>query len=57
MGPAHLNVGHLNHSLKSMIYYSVVTFTTLGFGDIVPIMMFVMFNAFKWKRQFSGQRF
>ena len=26
----------LNHNLWSMMYYSVVTFTTLGFGDIIP---------------------
>ncbi len=26
----------LEHSLDTMIYYSVVTFTTLGFGDITP---------------------
>jgi uncharacterized protein YjbI with pentapeptide repeats len=36
MGPEHLNLGYLDHSYWSMLYYSVVTFTTLGFGDIVP---------------------
>ena len=36
MGPAQLNLGYLDHSYWSMLYYSVVTFTTLGFGDIVP---------------------
>lgn len=28
--------GHLSWSLESMIYYSVVIFSTLGFGDIAP---------------------
>jgi uncharacterized protein YjbI with pentapeptide repeats len=36
MGPDLIATGHLPFSLKSMIYYSVVTFTTLGFGDITP---------------------
>ena len=36
MGTAQLDPGHLDHSYWSMLYYSVVTFTTLGFGDIVP---------------------
>lgn len=36
MGPYHFNLGYLDHSFTSMLYYSVVTFTTLGFGDIVP---------------------
>jgi len=36
MGPDHLNLGYLDYSFTSMLYYSVVTFTTLGFGDIVP---------------------
>ena len=36
MGPDQLNLGHLDYSYWSMLYYSVVTFTTLGFGDIVP---------------------
>jgi uncharacterized protein YjbI with pentapeptide repeats len=26
----------LGHSFDTMLYYSVVTFTTLGFGDIIP---------------------
>ena len=26
----------LPHTFSTYIYYSVVTFTTLGFGDIVP---------------------
>jgi len=36
MGKGAFEVRHLGYSLKSMLYYSVVTFTTLGFGDIVP---------------------
>ena len=36
MGPTQIKVDHLPFSLKTMIYYSVVTFTTLGFGDIKP---------------------
>jgi len=29
-------VGNLKHSFETMLYYSIVTFTTLGFGDITP---------------------
>ena len=36
LGPTQIKVDHLPFSLKTMIYYSVVTFTTLGFGDIKP---------------------
>jgi uncharacterized protein YjbI with pentapeptide repeats len=41
LGPKAFDVAHLpKHpslwGLISMIYYSVVTFTTLGFGDIIP---------------------
>ena len=37
MGPSAFNfVGGLPHKFGTMIYYSVVTFTTLGFGDITP---------------------
>jgi uncharacterized protein YjbI with pentapeptide repeats len=41
LGPGAFDVAHLPEypspwGLVSMIYYSVVTFTTLGFGDIVP---------------------
>jgi len=36
MGPHHFQVDRLPFELSSMIYYSVVTFTTLGFGDIKP---------------------
>ena len=35
MGTAHLDPGYLDHCYWSMLHYSVVTFTTLGFGDIV----------------------
>jgi hypothetical protein len=36
--PLNFNVVHVSESfpLFSFIYYSIVTFTTLGFGDIVP---------------------
>lgn len=37
LGPEHFLVKDLPFDLKTMLYYSVVTFTTLGFGDIVPI--------------------
>lgn len=30
-------VRHLGWSFSTMVYYSVVTFTTLGFGDITPM--------------------
>lgn len=36
MGPEHFSVGQLEFSLRTMIYFSVVTFTTLGYGDILP---------------------
>ncbi|MGA8830275.1 MAG: pentapeptide repeat-containing protein [Desulfomonilaceae bacterium] len=37
MGDCHFIIDHLqSNRLFSMIYYSVVTFTTLGFGDIKP---------------------
>jgi len=36
MGPEAFEVTHLGHSFETMLYYSVVTFTTLGFGDVVP---------------------
>jgi len=36
MGPHHFQVDHLPFELSTMIYYSVVTFTTLGFGDVKP---------------------
>jgi len=36
MGPQHFHVDRLPFELSSMIYYSIVTFTTLGFGDIKP---------------------
>ncbi len=36
LGPKAFAVDHLPWSFSSMLYYSVVTFTTLGFGDIKP---------------------
>jgi hypothetical protein len=36
MGPLNFGVHFLPWGLKSMMYYSVVTFTTLGYGDIFP---------------------
>ncbi len=36
LGAAHFEFSHLPYSLLTMIYYSGVTFTTLGFGDITP---------------------
>ncbi|MFZ5866429.1 MAG: pentapeptide repeat-containing protein [Thermodesulfobacteriota bacterium] len=37
LGPKHIHAGDLGFSWTSMLYYSVVTFTTLGYGDIRPI--------------------
>lgn len=37
LGETHFDTGnHLKNSFLSMTYYSIVTFTTLGFGDITP---------------------
>jgi hypothetical protein len=36
MGLQNFQVNLLPWGLKSMMYYSVVTFTTLGYGDIYP---------------------
>jgi hypothetical protein len=36
LGPESFNTQHLNFNLITLFYYSVVTFTTLGFGDIIP---------------------
>lgn len=36
LGPTHFELAHLEYSLATMIYYSTVTFTTLGFGDVIP---------------------
>ena len=36
LGPEHIHSAHLPINLMTMIYYSIVTFTTLGFGDVVP---------------------
>jgi hypothetical protein len=37
MGPQAFKLDYLEWNFSSMIYYSVVTFTTLGFGDIKPL--------------------
>lgn len=37
LGESAFKVGELGFSFETMAYYSVVTFTTLGFGDIVPV--------------------
>jgi hypothetical protein len=37
MGASHFKLDHLDFSFLAMTYYSVVTFTTLGFGDIKPL--------------------
>lgn len=36
LGPHAFETRHLNFNLLTLFYYSVVTFTTLGFGDIIP---------------------
>lgn len=36
MGCDAFSTDHLEFSLETMLYYSTVTFTTLGFGDITP---------------------
>ena len=36
MGTQHFHTTYLPFSLLTMIYYSAVTFTTLGFGDVAP---------------------
>lgn len=36
LGPDSFDTPHLKFDLLTMFYYSVVTFTTLGFGDIIP---------------------
>jgi len=36
LGPDSFNTQYLEFNLLTMFYYSVVTFTTLGFGDIIP---------------------
>jgi hypothetical protein len=37
LGPGHFHINsELPASFSTMIYYSVVTFTTLGFGDLTP---------------------
>jgi hypothetical protein len=37
LGSSAFDLEHLCWNLNSMIYYGVVTFTTLGFGDIKPL--------------------
>ena len=39
LGPDAFQVDHLPWCQNTMLYYSVVTFTTLGFGDIKPITL------------------
>lgn len=36
LGESAFDVRNLDWSFSSMVYYSVVTFTTLGFGDVIP---------------------
>lgn len=36
MGPGYFAMTHLSFSFPNLLYYSIVTFTTLGFGDISP---------------------
>jgi hypothetical protein len=36
LGPHSFDTQHLEFNLFTLFYYSVVTFTTLGFGDIIP---------------------
>jgi uncharacterized protein YjbI with pentapeptide repeats len=36
LGPQSFATQHLNFNFITLFYYSVVTFTTLGFGDIIP---------------------
>jgi hypothetical protein len=36
LGPTSFDTQHLDFRFLTMFYYSVVTFTTLGFGDIIP---------------------
>ncbi len=36
LGRSHFYVANMRHSYFTALYYSIVTFTTLGFGDIAP---------------------
>lgn len=36
LGECAFDVRNLDWGFSSMVYYSVVTFTTLGFGDVTP---------------------
>ncbi len=37
LGPGHIHTERLPFNPATMVYYSLVTFTTLGFGDITPL--------------------
>ncbi len=43
LGPGAMKVADLPWNFSTVVYYSVVTFTTLGFGDVVPTT-----NAAAW---------
>lgn len=36
LGPENFRLATLPHNIGSMMYFSVVTFSTLGFGDVIP---------------------
>ena len=36
LGAEHFNIAYLDWNLFTLFYFSVITFTTLGFGDIAP---------------------
>ena len=36
LGPGHFNIAYLEWEFFTLFYYSVVTFTSLGYEDIVP---------------------
>ncbi len=37
LGPEAFQASQLGYSYLTLVYYSIVTFTTLGFGDVVPL--------------------
>lgn len=37
LGEHAFNIAHLPWSFSTALYYSIITFTTLGFGDITPV--------------------
>lgn len=37
LGDDHFVISNLDHSFFTYFYFSVVTFTTLGFGDVLPV--------------------